>query len=54
MPFGDTEVVVPNNPDKYLLQLYTEKYKIIPPKDQQITHEPLIIRFQDGEEYRNT
>ncbi len=53
MFFGDTTVKVPENPDKYLLQLYTERYKVIPPKEKQITHEPLLIRFEDGSEYRN-
>ena len=53
LPFGQDMVVAPKCPDKYLLQLYTEKYKIIPPKDQQITHEPLLIRFEDGVEYIN-
>lgn len=52
LPFGQTFVTAPKNPDKYLLQLYTEKYKIIPPKDKQITHEPVCIRFADGEEYK--
>ena len=53
MQFGNDQVVAPKDPNKYLLQLYTEKYKIIPPKEKQITHEPVLIRFQDGEEYRN-
>ena len=52
VPFGSESVVAPDNPDKYLLQLYTEKYKIIPPKDQQVTHEPIMIRFSDGTEYK--
>ncbi len=52
MPFGDKLVNTPSNPEKYLLQLYTEKYKIIPPKEQQITHEPLLVRFTDGTEYK--
>lgn len=51
LPFGSEEVVAPKDPNKYLLQLYTEKYKVIPPKDQQITHAPLLIRFSDGTEY---
>ena len=53
LPFNNAAVKVPSNPDKYLLQLYTERYKIIPQKDQQITHEPLLIRFEDGSEYKN-
>lgn len=52
LTFGETTVKSPTDPDKYLLQLYTERYKIIPPKEQQITHEPLLIRFTDGEEYK--
>lgn len=51
LPFGFNEVIAPKDPNKYLLQLYTERYKIIPPKDQQITHKPLVIRFADGTEY---
>lgn len=53
MVFGDTTVKTPKNADKYLLQLYTERYKVIPPKEKQITHEPLLIRFEDGSEYIN-
>lgn len=54
LPFADGSVVAPNKPDKYLVQLYTEKYKIIPPKEQQITHEPVYIRFRNGVEYKNS
>lgn len=53
LPFGHEEVIAPKDPNKYLLQLYTERYKIIPPKEKQVTHEPVLIRFEDGEEYRN-
>lgn len=52
LPFGESEVVVPRDPNYYLLQLYTERYKIIPPKEKQITHKPVVIRFEDGFEYR--
>lgn len=52
LPFGQSEVVVPMDPNSYLLQLYTEKYKVIPPKEKQITHMPVVIRFEDGFEYR--
>ena len=52
LPFGNITVKAPKAPNKYLLQLYTERYKIIPPKEQQITHDPLLIRFEDGEEYK--
>lgn len=52
MSFGETTVKAPKDYDGYLLQLYTEKYKVIPPKDKQITHEPLLIRFVDGSEYK--
>lgn len=51
MAFGDISVKVPADPHKYLLQLYTERYKIIPPKEQQITHEPVRIEFEDGTKY---
>ena len=51
--FEDVQVEAPKDYNKYLLQLYTERYKIIPPKEEQITHEPILIRFEDGEEYRN-
>lgn len=51
LPFGIDQVVAPKDPNKYLLQLYTERYKVIPPKDQQITHDPILIRFADGTEY---
>lgn len=49
LPFGSMSVKVPSNSDSYLLQLYTEKYKIIPPPEQRITHEPRYIRFSNGE-----
>lgn len=52
LPFGDTRVKAPADPNYYLLTLYTERYKIIPPKEKQVTHEPLLIRFEDGTEYR--
>lgn len=48
--FGNITVQAPKDPNKYLLQLYTERYKVIPPKEKQITHNPLLIRFTDGEE----
>lgn len=51
LPFGKTTVKAPADPNYYLLQLYTERYKIIPPPEQQITHEPVMIRFEDGTEY---
>ena len=51
MNFGDVSVKVPVDPNRYLVQLYTERYKIIPPKEQQITHEPVCIKFEDGTEY---
>ena len=50
--FGETVVKAPADPNYYLLTLYTERYKIIPPKEKQVTHEPLLIRFEDGTEYR--
>ena len=52
LPFEEMSVKVPNDPNSYLLQLYTERYKIIPPPEQRVTHEPQYIRFSDGEEYR--
>lgn len=53
IPFGEITVVAPNNPNAYLTQLYTEKYKIIPPKEEQVTrHAPVYIRFEDGTEYK--
>ena len=51
MVFGDISVKVPVDPNKYLLQLYTERYKIIPPKEKQVTHEPVRIEFEDGTRY---
>lgn len=53
LPFGKTTVKAPADPNHYLLTLYTERYKIIPPKEKQVTHDPLLIRFEDGTEYRN-
>lgn len=53
LPFGNTTVKAPADPNYYLLTLYTERYKIIPPKEKQVTHEPLIIRFEDGTGYHN-
>ena len=52
LEFGDIEVKAPQDPNKYLLQLYTERYKIIPPKEEQVTHDPLWIKFADGIEYK--
>ena len=52
LPFGPITVKAPRDPNFYLLQLYTEKYKVIPPVEEQITHEPVLIRFEDGTEYR--
>lgn len=52
LEFGDIEVKAPQDPNKYLLQLYTERYKIIPPKEEQVTHDPLWIKFADGVEYK--
>lgn len=47
MGFGNDAVKVPSDPNYYLLQLYTEKYKVIPPKEQQITHNPVKIEFDE-------
>ena len=47
MKFGTTTVKAPNNSESYLLQLYTEKYKIIPPVEEQVTHNPLEIKFEE-------
>lgn len=52
LPFGDMTVKAPANPDYYLTQLYTRKYLVIPPIEEQRTHSPLLIRFEDGEEVR--
>lgn len=52
LPFEDTTVKAPKESDMYLRQLYTEKYKIIPPENERVTHNPLLIRFEDGAEYR--
>lgn len=51
LKFGDITVKCPVDPDRYLVQLYTECYKIIPPKEKQITHEPVCIRFENGMKY---
>ena len=53
LKFGPIMVRAPKDPDHYLRTLYTEKYKIIPPKEKQVTHEPVLIKFEDGTEYRN-
>lgn len=53
LAFENINVNTPKDPNKYLVQLYTERYKIIPPKEQQITHKPILIRFEDGVEYKN-
>lgn len=47
MDFGDIKVKVPRNYESYLLQLYTEKYKIIPSVEEQITHDPIEIKFEE-------
>ena len=52
LPFAQTTVRAPSDPNFYLVTLYTHKYVIIPPKEKQVTHQPLLIRFEDGTEYR--
>ena len=52
LSFGNLTVKAPKDPHRYLVQLYTEGYTIIPPKEKQITHKPLLIRFTDGSEYK--
>lgn len=47
LDFGKSKVKGVKNPDLYLLQLYTSKYKIIPPVEERITHDPLLIEFGD-------
>lgn len=47
MKFGNIKVKAPKNSEAYLLQLYTEKYKTIPPVEEQITHEPIEIKFEE-------
>lgn len=53
LPFGSIKVKCPNNWNSYLVQLYTERYKIIPPPEQQVTHDPVYIRFSDGLQVKN-
>lgn len=47
MNFGNIKVKAPKNSESYLLQLYTERYKVIPPVEEQITHEPVEIKFEE-------
>ena len=52
LPFAQTTVRAPSDPNFYLVTLYTHKYVIIPPKEKQVTHQPVMVRFEDGTEYR--
>lgn len=47
MKFEDIKVKAPKDSESYLLQLYTEKYKIIPPIEERVTHEPVKIKFEE-------
>ena len=47
LSFGDIAIPAPNDPNYYLLELYGERYKIIPPPEERWTHEPLAVSFGD-------
>jgi len=51
LKFGDIEIITPFDSDYYLTMLYTKKYLEIPPKEKQITHNPVYVKFEDGTEY---
>lgn len=43
---------VPNDFDYVLKKIYGEKYMELPPKEKRVTHNPLMIIFEDGEKLR--
>jgi len=47
--FCGLKLKAPNNPDKYLSHLYGD-YMKLPPVDKRVAHNPILIKFEDGEE----
>lgn len=47
--FEDREYKAPNNIDYVLRKIYGEKYMELPPKEKRVSHNPLYIKFSDGE-----
>lgn len=41
---------VPNDPDYVLTKIYGKNYMQLPPLEKRVTHNPLRIKFEDGEE----
>ena len=42
---------VPNDYKYVLKKIYGDNYMELPPKEKRVTHNPLRVRFEDGEEY---
>ena len=47
LSFGSIKIKTPSNAEKYLLQLYGERYVVIPPVEEQVTHDSIEIVFSD-------
>lgn len=48
--FEDNEYNIPNDYNYVLKNIYGDNYMKLPPKEKQITHNPIKIKFEDGEE----
>lgn len=47
--FEDRKYDVPNDIDYVLKKIYGNNYMELPPKEKRISHDPLCIKFSDGE-----
>lgn len=50
--FEGRSLNVPNNYDYILKKIYGHNYMILPPIEKRITHNPIFIKFEDGEELK--
>lgn len=50
LEFCGKKYFAPNKPHDFLLQLYGPDYPKLPPIEKRITHNPVRIKFEDGEE----
>lgn len=43
---------VPNDYDYVLKKIYGDNYMELPPEEKRVTHYPIRVKFEDGEEYK--
>ena len=52
LKFEKREYMVPKNYEEILIKIYGDNYMELPPEEKRITHDPVRIKLEDGEEYK--